>query len=317
MKILFFGTSDFAVPTLLALMQSRYELVGVVTQPDRPRGRGLRPSPSPVKRVAGGLPVFQPEKVRDRDFIEHVRRLSPDVVVLAAFGQIIPRRLLEIPPMGPINVHASLLPKYRGAAPIQWALISGEIETGVTTMWMDEKLDTGDILLQKTVPIQHEDNSQSLTERLAKVGADLLMETLYLLEQGNCPRISQNHEEATYAPILKPEDGYLDWEWKSRMVLNRIRGVTPKPGAYTEIKDRRIKIWRAEAGYEENIVVEPGSVLAVERQTVRVATGDGAVDLVEVQPENGKRMGAGDWSRGARIQIGDRFQKLLRSTEEN
>ncbi len=310
LRVLFFGTSEFAVPTLVALQRSRHQLVGVVTQPDRPRGRGLRLEPSPVKVAVSGAPVYQPEKVRDRDFIEQAKGIAPDAVVLAAFGQIIPRRLLDIPPKGPINVHASLLPKYRGAAPAQWALIAGETETGVTTMWMDEKLDTGDILLQRSMAIFDEDNAQTLTQRLAHIGADLLIETLDLLERGDCPRTMQNHGAATYAPAIKPEDGFLDWEWGAQTIVNRIRGVTPRPGAFTLLNSRRLKIWGAEVSDAAFVGADPGTIIAIERHGLIVAVFGGAVRLQEVQPESGKRMSAGDWAHGARVRIGDRFQKI-------
>src|ERR1043165_7656768 len=221
MRILFFGTSDFAVPTLEALGDSRdHEILAVVTQPDRPSGRGLHVADSAVKHEAlkRGLPILQPRRVREEAFLEEARALAPDALVLAAFGQIIPQALLDLPPFGPINVHGSLLPAYRGAAPIQHAILNSESVTGITTIWMDAKLDTGDILLQRSMPIDPDDTTGTLTPKLAALGADLLIETLNLLAGEKCPRIPQNHDQATYAPSITQEDQIVCWEDRKSVV---------------------------------------------------------------------------------------------------
>jgi len=329
MRVLFFGTAEFAVPALDALMASdRFEVVAVVTQPDRPQGRGRRLAASPVKQAAlrYGLPLLQPRRVRSESFLGTARDLRPDVLVLAAFGQIIPQALLDLPPLGPINIHGSLLPAYRGAAPIQHAILNGETETGVTTMWMDATLDTGDILLQRAVPIGDDDTTGTLTPKLALAGAELLRETLDLLAQGRCPRTPQDHAQATYAPPITPEDSRVRWEETARRIRDRIRAFSPRPGAFAEIKGKRVKFWGAEVvsgstppgppfegrGTEEGSPFEsggnePGQVRAVTKEGVEVCTGGSLLRLTDVQPENGRRMPATDWARGARIAPGDRF----------
>jgi methionyl-tRNA formyltransferase len=308
MRVLFFGTAEFAVPTLEALVAAEeHQIIAVVTQPDRPQGRGQRIGASPVKIAAlrHGLEILQPPRVRAPRFIEHARALQPDVLVLAAFGQIIPQALLDLPPLGPINVHASLLPAYRGAAPIQHALLNGETVTGVTTLWMDATLDTGDILLQRAVPIDPSDTTGTLTPKLAQVGAELLLETIALLEAGQCPRVPQDHTKATYAPAITPEDAVVRWEESASRILNRIRALSPRPGVFAEIKGRRVKLWWGRI--EEKHAAEPGLVCNVCNEGVAVGTGSGVFLLTEVQPESGRRMGAAEWARGARITIGDRF----------
>jgi methionyl-tRNA formyltransferase len=306
MRVLFFGTAEFAVASLERLLEDRrFEVVAVVTQPDRLQGRGRRMVFSPVKQAAlqVGLPVLQPQRVRSADFLEQARSLQPDVLALAAFGQIIPQSLLDLPPLGPINVHGSLLPAYRGAAPIQHALWNGETTTGVTTMWMEAALDTGDILLQREVPIEPDDTTGTLTPKLAEVGAQLLVETLVLLERGACPRIPQDHARATYAPAITPEDSRVRWEEPAERVRNRIRALSPRPGVFATFRGKRIKLWRAQV--EPQRTGEPGRVLAVTRDGVTVGTGAAAVTLQEVQPESGRRMAASDWARGARVSVGD------------
>jgi len=342
MRILFFGTSQFAVPILQRLAAvaetglpgqggaDRPEIVAVVTQPDRPRGRGLRPAPSPVKLAASrlGLPILQPVRVRHKSFLQTAQELKPDVLVLAAFGQIIPQSLLEIAPLGPINVHASLLPAYRGAAPIQRAIMNGDTVTGVTTMWMDATLDTGDILLQRSLPIAPNDTTGTLTEKLAELGADLVVETLFLLQKGACPRVPQDHSAATYAPALTPEDAVVPWNDPAPAIHNRVRALNPSPGAQTFFRGRRLKVWKtqpvdvggqhtmpADDGgvrrdpqmAEDKGMATPGCILGVTRAGVEVATGGGRLLLLEVQPEGGRRMSASEWARGARLQVGDCF----------
>jgi methionyl-tRNA formyltransferase len=309
MRVLFFGTSDFAVPSLDALVACpEVEVVAVVTQPDRPQGRGRQLATSPVKRaaVAHDLPVIQPPRVRARSFREQVAALRPDALALAAFGQLIPPALLDLPPLGPINVHGSLLPAYRGAAPIQQAILNGEERTGVTTMWMDATLDTGDVLLARAVAISPDDTTGTLTERLANAGANLLIETLRLLRDGRCPRAAQNHILATYAPAIEPADAVVHWNEPATRVRDRIRAMAPRPGAVTSIRGRRLKLWLAEA--RPGVGNTPGCVLAVARDGVEVAAGEGILLLREVQAENSRRMPASDWARGARIAAGDAFE---------
>lgn len=308
MRVLYFGTSDFAVPTLCALAgRPGIDVVAVITQPDRPQGRGRRVAESPVKHAATilGLPVLQPERVRNAEFLEQARSLAPDVLVLASFGQLIPRVLLDLPPLGPINVHASLLPAYRGAAPIHYAILNGETVAGVTTMWMDTKLDTGDILLTRQVPVEPDEDTGALTARLAEAGAVLLLETLSRLAAGDCPCTAQDERLATYAPAITPEDAVLRWLEPAARCRDRIRAMSPRPGAVASFRGKRLKVWSSAA---VEGCGEPGTVLSVGRSGVDVATGIGSLRLVEVQAENSRRMAAVDWARGARVTPGDRFE---------
>jgi len=311
MRILFFGTSPFAVPTLQALLNSRHDIIGVVTQPDRPHGRGLQMAQSPVKKTAQAqapaVPILQPERAKAKEFVEQVREMQPDALVVAAFGQILPQRLLDIPRYGGINVHGSLLPRWRGAAPIQYALMAGDLETGVTTMQMDAGLDTGDILLMSRVAIGDEDNAQTIEEKLAAVGADLLLETLTLLEQGSCPRVPQDSALAMYAPSLPPEIGLLDWTQPAEELRNLIKGVTPRPGAFAFFNGRRIKVWLASVG-ADMADQSPGVVVNQSPRGIMVQAGSRTTLLLEeVQPESKTRMKASDWARGAHIAPGARF----------
>ncbi len=317
MRVLFFGTSDFAVPSLDALVGSeRHQVLAVVTQPDRPKGRGLQMTFSPVKQVAlrHGLSVLQPRRVRAESFLAQARDLRPDALALAAFGQIIPQALLDLPPRGPINVHGSLLPKYRGAAPIQHALLNGEQETGITTMWMDATLDTGDILLKRAIPVEEDETTGTLTPRLAALGAELLIETLDRLEAGDCPRIPQDHALATHAPAITAADSVVRWDEPASRIRNRIRALSPRPGAFTSLRGRRIKLWRAHA--EEGDSDDPGVVRAIGRDSIEVGTGQGVLTLLEVQPENSRRMTAGEWARGARLAVGDHLEEVQRPIGE-
>jgi len=245
LRLIYMGTPDFAVPPLKRLSEDGHRLLAVVTQPDRPRGRGRKLQPTPVKQAAAalGLPVLQPPSVRESGFIDKIRDLAPDWIIVAAFGQILPRTLLELPVYGCINIHASLLPRYRGPAPIQRAIINGETRTGVTTMLMDAGLDTGDILLKKEVPIYPGTTAGELHDRLAAAGADLLSLTLELWSENRITPVPQNHEEATYAPMLKKSDGHVDWGKRAEQIDCLVRGMTPWPGAFTFLGDRRIKIF--------------------------------------------------------------------------
>lgn len=313
MRILFLGTSPFALPTLRALNSApEHEVLGVVTQPDRPQGRGGKVAASPVKEAAQelGLTLYQPEKVRAKEFVSLVREMAPEVLVVAAFGQIIPQRMLDIPPRGGLNVHGSLLPRWRGAAPMQYALMAGDPETGVTTMQMDAGLDTGDILLQASLPLADEDTLGALEPKLAGVGADLLMETLARLERGDCPRIKQNEAEVTLAPSLPPDIGAMDWTRPARALHNLVRGVTPRPGAFTFWQGKRLKVWRTALVPGTNPGL-PGTIQSVDAQGIIVGTGEGALRLIDVQPESKARMNAAAWARGARGATGGAFDPKM------
>ncbi len=312
MRVLFFGTSEFAVPSLEALARdARFDVIAVVTQPDRAKGRGRHLAVSPVKAAAErlGLPVMQPRRVRSAAFLETARSLAPDVLALASYGQIIPPALLELAPLGPINVHGSLLPAYRGAAPIQRAILAGEAVTGVTTMWMDQTLDTGDMLLRCDEPIRDDDDSDSLTQRLAERGAELLVETLIGLGHGTCPRTPQDHTLATHAPAILPEDAALSWGESAAAIRNRVRAMAPRPGAFTMLRGHVLKVWKCELA---EVGGSPGEVAAVTKRGVEVAAGAGGLRLLEVQAEGSRRMPAADWARGARLEPGERFTEVER-----
>ena len=311
MRLLFMGTSPFAVPTLHRLLESPdHDVLAAVTQPDRPSGRGGKMALSPVKEAAleAGLSLLQPEKVRAKDFAQTVRDMAPEIIVVAAFGQIIPQRVLDIPVLGCINVHGSLLPRWRGAAPMQYALMAGDFETGVTTMRMDAGLDTGDILLQAALPLIEIENLAALETRLAEIGADLLMRTLEALARGDCPRIPQDDAGVTLAPSLPPDIGQLDWKRPARDLHNLVRGVTPKPGAYTFWQGKRLKVWRTEVVDSVSAAgTASGTIENVGAGGIILVTGEGALRLLEVQPESKGRMAADAWARGARIVPGQRL----------
>jgi methionyl-tRNA formyltransferase len=280
----------------------------VVTQPDRPQGRGGKMARSPVKAAAtiAGLTIHQPDKVRSRAFVEQVREIAPDALVVAAFGQIIPQAMLDIPPYGSINLHGSVLPRWRGAAPMQYALMAGDAETGVTTMLMDAGLDTGDILLQTRIALADEDNLGTLEPKLAEVGATLLIETLRRLAAGDCLRIPQDSSAVTLAPSLPPDTGAIDWRRPATEIHNLVRGVTPRPGAFFLWQGKRVKVWKTRL-VEDIPAGDPGRLEKIGSQGITVSTGDGALDLVDVQPESKARMPADAWVRGARLTAGLKF----------
>jgi len=305
MRIVFMGTPEFAVPSVEALLKSEDRVVGIVTQPDRPRGRGQRLSPSPVKVIARReqIPVLQPAKMKDPSFMAELSGWKPDVIAVAAFGRILPPAILSFPPRGCINVHASLLPKYRGAGPIQWALINGETETGITTMLMDEGMDTGAILLQATMAIGQDDTAGSLSSRLADLGGRLLVETLAQLKTGTLTPRLQDHGQATLAPLLKKEDGAVNWTMSATSIANRIRGLTPWPGAYTFLRMDRWTISRSVA-LDEATNLAPGQITALTKDAIHVATGKGVLAIRELQPANGRRMPAGQYLAGHPLETG-------------
>jgi methionyl-tRNA formyltransferase len=307
-RIIFMGTPDFAVPSLKRLLESNHEVVGVVSQPDRPRGRGQKCAPTPIKRLAlaRGLPVWTPKRLKDRAFLEALGDLKPELFSVVAF-RILPPELLEIAKLGAINVHPSLLPKYRGAAPIQWAIIRGERETGVTTFCISCDVDCGDMLLQRVVPIGAEETAGELHDRLKEVGADLLLESVDRMAAGCArPRI-QPSEGASSAPKLCKEDGRIDWAKQAGEIHNWIRGTNPLPGAFTHYKGSLLKVHRAKviSCIGEGV---PGEILTADgKKGIVVATGCGALALTEVQPEGKRRMTSAEFVRGHRICVGERF----------
>ncbi len=300
LRIVFMGTPQFACPTLQMLIDRGERVVAVVTQPDRPKGRGQQTQAPPVKELAvrHGIPVLQPLKVRAPEVIEEIRALAPDLIVVVAFGQILPKALLEIPPFGCINVHASLLPRYRGAAPINWAIINGESEAGVTTMKMDVGLDTGDMLLKRSTPIAPDDDAQSLHDRLSIIGAEAMNETLDLLKEGKLVPEKQDDSLSNYAPMLKKEDGRIDWHQEPRSIVSRINGVTPWPGAYTTLDGKLLKLFRVRTGSGSGI---PGTILAADRNGLEVACAGGSVIIGELQLEGKRRLPVGDFLAGCRL----------------
>ncbi|GAQ95398.1 methionyl-tRNA formyltransferase [Thermodesulfovibrio aggregans] len=299
--IIFFGTPEFAVPSLKALIERDEKILLVITQPDKPKGRGKNIQPSEVKKIAleYGLSLAQPEKIRDENFIEMLKRLNPEFAVVVAYGKILPKEILEIPKYGCINLHASLLPKYRGAAPIQWALINGEKTTGVTTMLIDEGLDTGPVLLQKEVQIEDEDNAQTLSERLSRVGAELIVETIEKMRKGEIEPKPQKGEPS-YAPPLKKEDGKINWSSSARQIFNLIRGTYPWPCAYSFLKNERVKIIKAEV---IEGVATPGMIVKAKNELV-VGTGSGLLRILLIQPEGKKVMTAKEFLSGRKINEG-------------
>ena len=300
------GTPDFAVPSLKKLVEKGYDVKLVITQPDRPAGRGKKLTPPPVKVVAEemGIPVYQPERVKDNEELrEKLLSINPDLIVVAAYGKILPEWLLNIPKYGTVNVHASLLPKYRGASPIQWALLNGEEETGVTIMKVIPELDAGDIISQRRVKIEREDNAKTLHDKLAEVGAELLVETIPLYVSGRLKPVPQNEEEATYCPQIKKEMGEIDWTRSSREIFNQIRAFTPWPSAYTTFRGKRVKILKAEPVEGSG---KPGEVIEAGRELI-VATGKGALRVERLRPEGRKEISGEEFVRGYRVKPGDLF----------
>jgi methionyl-tRNA formyltransferase len=302
------GTPDFALPALTALIRSDHTLCGVVTQPDRLRGRGKKLTPPPVKCLAveHGIPVLQPEKVREEECVGWLKERSPDLIVVAAFGQILPLSVLTIPAHGCVNLHASLLPRYRGASPINRAIISGDATTGITTMLMNEGMDTGDILLQKELPIADVDDAISLSKRLSDAGASLLLDTLTRMERNLLTPQPQNGALATYAPPLKKEDGLIDWSVSARSIHNLIRGTVPWPGAFTHLDRKRLKILKSNM-VEGSAELPPGTVVRTGPEGIQVAAGSGCLALTEVQLENRSAMKAGEFIRGHPLPAGTRL----------
>lgn len=308
MNVIFMGTPEFSIPSLRVLLDI-VNIVAVVTQPDKPVGRKRILTPPPVKKFAleNGLRVYQPERVKDERFINTLLLHKPDLIVVAAYGQILPKKILEIPPIGCINVHASLLPKYRGAAPIQWAIINGEKVTGITTMWMNEGMDTGDIFLQEELEIKREWNSEDLTKELSMLGGKVLKKSVEMIESGVIMRVPQDHCKATYAPLLKKEQGKIDWNKTVVDIYNLIRGLYPWPGAFTIKNGREIKIWKAEI-YSNGEIVHPGRFYGIiPGDGFIVGCSDGCLLVKELQESGKKRMSAMEYIIGHPIREGDSF----------
>lgn len=328
MKIVFAGTPEFAVPTLRALHSAGHEISLVVTQPDRPRGRGLKLT-SPAVKVAAeelGLPVEQPEKLRDEPGHRILTTHIPDAVIIVAYGEIIPGDLLSIPRYGWINLHASLLPKYRGAAPIQWALMSGEEVTGVTTIQIDEGMDSGPVLLCAEIPIKETDTTPTLSEKLSRTGAGLMVQTIGMAASGKLKPEAQDHSAATKAPLLKKKHGLLDWNLAAGELHNRVRGLQPWPVAHTFFRGQRLRIWRSNLsspppGWKTSLADQPGKLLETKQEgriRVHVVCGQGAwLQLEEVQLAGHKRVSAADFANGVHLKSGERFEASLKdiSTE--
>ena len=310
MRLVFMGTPDFAEKILEALLAAGHEVACVVTQADKPVGRKAILTAPPVKELAlsRGIPVLQPSRMKDPDFLKELAVCGAEAFIVAAFGRILPKEILELPPKGCLNVHASLLPKYRGAAPIQWAILDGEEKTGVTIMQMDEGLDTGDMLAKAEVPIGPEETGGSLFDKLAKTGGELLCEVLDRAEKEALTGEAQPEESPTaYARMIKKEDGRVDWSRPAEEIERKIRGLDPWPSAWTILEGRQLKIWKAEVAGEEDREGEAGSVLLSDDGKWIVKTGDGALRLLEIQWEGKKRMGAAEFLRGHRIGPGSRL----------
>ena len=340
MKIVFMGTPDFAEESLKAIYEAKHEILAVVTNPDRPSGRGMKLNASPVKKYAEevGLPIYQPQKVRgNTEFIEQIKELKPEVICVVAYGKILQKEILEIPEKGCINVHGSLLPHYRGAAPIQWSVINGDKKTGITTMYMDIGMDTGDMILKEELEIGEDETTGEVWEKLSKIGGRLLVKTLQEIENGIAPREKQG-EDFSIAPMLTKEDAKIDWENMTAVqIKNLVRGLNPIMGAFTHLQNKKIKIWKVQA-IEENELEEKQSVenklekmqnaenieqklinqaqagqviISDAKQGLYIKAKEGIVKVIEIQGENSKKMNVGDYLRGNKIEVGEKMQKTV------
>ncbi len=308
LRIIFMGTPEFAVPSLQALLDSRHEVLAVVTQPDRPRGRGRKMTAPPVKDLAikAGLQVLQPTAIRTGEFRDELKAYQPDVFAVTAYGRILPGPLLDMPPLGTINVHGSLLPRYRGAAPVQWAILNGEADTGITTMQMDEGLDTGDILLQGSLPIKPEDTAATMAVKLADLGGSLLVETLDKLQAGELHPVPQDEKLTTQAPPLSKEQGQIDWYEPALAISCRIRGLDPWPTAYTFLHDKRLRLFQPEI-ISQTGDEEPGTICKADNKGLLIATGLEYLLVREVQIEGARRMAVGPFLQGHKLEQGTRL----------
>lgn len=311
MKIIFWGTASFGLPALESLLKSGHEILAIVTQPDRPQGRGKKIIPSPIKSLAEQkkIPVYQPERSRDHSLVNLLKSLAPEIMIVIAYGQILSLDILSIPPRGCLNVHASILPKYRGAAPIPWAILQGEKRTGVTTMFMDEGLDTGPILLIRETDISMEESAGELHDRLAKIGADLLLETLAGLAEGNIKPQPQDHAQATYAPKITKEMARINWQLPASQLFNHLRAFDPWPGAYTYLNHQLFKIFRPRffQGMDELNEEPPGTIVEANNEEITIATGRGYLKVREVQLANRPRMKVSEFLHGHKLVSGMRL----------
>ncbi|SEO30876.1 methionyl-tRNA formyltransferase [Propionispora vibrioides] len=309
LRIVFMGTPDFAVPCLETLLSGPHEVVGVVTQPDRPKGRGQKFTASPVKEIAlaHSIPVFQPEKIKTEAAVAALRAWNPDLIVVVAFGQLLSPAILKLPPLGCINVHASLLPYYRGAAPIHWVVINGENKSGVTTMYMDEGMDTGDMLLKEEVVIGTEETTGQLYEKLKHVGAALLAKSVQLLTENKAPRISQDHAKATYAPMLSRQTERIDWTCPAEDIHNLVRGLNPWPGSFAFHRGKLVKIWRTQV-VDGNFSGQPGRISKINEDSFVVETGKGTLEIYELQPESKRRMNSREYITGYSPVVGEKME---------
>ncbi|HWR40498.1 MAG TPA: methionyl-tRNA formyltransferase [Patescibacteria group bacterium] len=308
LRVIFMGTPDFAVPCLDRLIEDGHQVLTVVTQPDRPKGRGQKLAFSAVKvrALEYQVPVFQPERIREPEVIEQIVQYKPDLIIVVAFGQLLPQNILDLPPLGCINVHASLLPHYRGAAPIHWAVVNGETRTGVTTMRMDTGMDTGDMLLTAETAIGPDETTGELYQRLQELGASLLSDTVRQLIHGAVVRRPQDHAAATYAPLLTRETERIDWNNPATAIHNQIRGLNPWPGSFSHYRDSGLKLWQTRI-LPESSDASPGQIVRMTGEGCAVATGKGLLEILEVQPESKRHMKAHNWVCGYGIQTGDKL----------
>ena len=309
MKIVFMGTPDYAATALEAILQAGYEVTGVVCQPDKPKGRSGALAACPVKECAlkYNLPVFQPERIKRPEAVAELKKFPADVFVVAAFGQILSEEILTMPKYGCINIHASLLPKYRGAAPIQWCIVDGEKETGVTIMQMDAGIDTGDILFTKKVEITEEETGGSLFDKLSQAGAELIVEALPKIEAGEVNPVKQEEALSNYARMLKKEDGQINWKRPAEEIGRQVRGMDPWPSAYTYYKGKQFKIWKAQAVEGGTEGLQPGTIAQIEKQGIWIACGSGMLQVTEAQLEGKKRMSAADLMNGRSLEMNERL----------
>ena len=307
-RIIFMGTPDFSVPALQGLIDGPDQVVAVITQPDRPKGRGKKLTPPPVKVLArsASIPVLQPTKIKTTEFADELRSYNPDLIIVAAYGRILPASILDLPPLGCINIHGSLLPRHRGAAPIQWAILAGDKEAGVTIMQMDVGMDTGDILLPASVPIEKDETAGSLFTKLSKLGGTTLLTALDLLRQDKLPPVEQDHSLATKAPPLTKEDGSIDWDKSAREVHCQIRGMDPWPTAYSFLNGKRFRFFSPEL-IDSSSNEKPGCVISADRNGLIIATGNGALLVREIQPEGKKRMSVEAYLCGQSLESGSQF----------
>ena len=303
MKIVFMGTPEIATGCLQKIIDEKHEVIGVVTQPDKPQNRGKKLGMPPVKELAlkYDIPVYQPVRAREESFVETLKELNPDVIVVVAFGQILPKSILDIPKLGCINVHVSLLPKYRGAAPINWVIINGETKTGVTTMYMDEGLDTGDMILKTEFNLDDEITAGELHDQMMEIGSQTLKETLDLIEKGCAPREKQNHDEFSYAPMMNKALGNIDWNKSAKEIHNLIRGVNPWPSAYTTYQDNTMKVWKSRV-LSETSDKTCGTILKVDKDGMRVSTKDNVILIEELQMPGKKRVLVSEYIKGNSIE---------------